>query len=158
MLDPVSFTTTFITIATCIKDLIEAGESIHRSIEKVSENRRRLQGLTEDVLHTLHKLGNLTCHSQNMFQEPELLNALKTLKADMLYVHSECCKISPTHFTGIRRVGSQFKAWVKRNDLENKIKDLKEHVNKCYLQFTVCTCYYGESGLMFNVGILCCSC
>jgi hypothetical protein len=38
---------------------------------------------------------------------------------------------------GFRRVGSHIKVWMKRDDLEKKIGHLKEHVNKCYLQFTV---------------------
>jgi hypothetical protein len=40
MVDPVTFTTTVITLATFVKDLIDIGESIHRSIEKVCELHR----------------------------------------------------------------------------------------------------------------------
>jgi hypothetical protein len=34
-MDPLTITTTFITLATFIKDLIDVGEGIRRSIEKV---------------------------------------------------------------------------------------------------------------------------
>lgn len=35
-------------------------------------------------------------------------------------VHSKCCKISSPRVPGFQGVGSQFKAWVKRDDLEKK--------------------------------------
>ncbi|KAF8133059.1 hypothetical protein K438DRAFT_1998337 [Mycena galopus ATCC 62051] len=136
-MDPITFTTNFITLATFIKDLIEVGESIRQSIEKVGENRRQIRELTEDVLRTLYGLANLTCGREDTFQGPELLGALENLKIEMLHVHAKCRKISNVQLPGFRAVGSQFKAWVKRDDLEKKIRGLKEHVNKCYLQFTV---------------------
>ncbi|KAJ7291458.1 hypothetical protein C8J57DRAFT_1273045 [Mycena rebaudengoi] len=66
-----------------------------------------------------------------------LLSALANLKADMLHVLSLCraiCEAQPSR----RRLGfgSQLKAWIKRDEIEAKVKGLKEHVNKCYLQFT----------------------
>jgi hypothetical protein len=60
----------------------------------------------------------------------------------MLYVHSKCRKISSVQLPGLRGVRSQFKAWRKRDDLEEKIRRLKEHVSKCYSQFTVSTIFY----------------
>jgi hypothetical protein len=87
---------------------------------------------------------------------PALLSALVNLKAqvflaifepfvlthllfrNMLYVLSLCraiCEAQPSR----RRLGfgSQLKAWIKRDEIEAKVKGLKEHVNKCYLQFAV---------------------
>jgi hypothetical protein len=55
----------------------------------------------------------------------------------MLYVHLKCRKLSSVQLPGLRGVRSQFKAWRKRNHLEEKIGHLKEHVSKCYSQFTV---------------------
>ncbi|KAJ7836314.1 hypothetical protein B0H13DRAFT_2423107 [Mycena leptocephala] len=128
-MDPITITTTLITFSSFIKDLIEIGQSIQSSIEKVGENRRRIRELTKDVLHTLADLANLTRGQEDTFQVPALLSALGNLKAEMLHVLSMCYKISPG-------VGSQIKVWMKRDDLEKKIGHLKEHVNKCYLQFT----------------------
>ncbi|KAJ7933989.1 hypothetical protein B0H13DRAFT_688185 [Mycena leptocephala] len=54
----------------------------------------------------------------------------------MLHVLSMCYRISPVQCPGFRGVGSQIKVWMKRDDLEKKINHLKEHVNKCYFQFT----------------------
>ncbi|KAJ7933972.1 hypothetical protein B0H13DRAFT_2262796 [Mycena leptocephala] len=113
-MDPITVTSTLITLSTFIKDLIELGQSIQSSIEKVSENRRRIRELTKDVLRTLADLANLTWGQEDTFQVPALLSALGNLKA----------------------VGSHIKVWMKRDDLEKKIGHLKEHVNKCYLQFT----------------------
>ena len=56
----------------------------------------------------------------------------------MLHVLSVCHKISPAKpSAGFRGISSQVKVWMKRDDIEAKIRNLKEHVNKCYLQFTV---------------------
>ncbi|KAJ6531560.1 hypothetical protein DFH09DRAFT_136674 [Mycena vulgaris] len=55
----------------------------------------------------------------------------------MLYVLSACRKISPAQRSpALRGFGSQIKGWMKRDDIEAKIQRLKEHVNKCYLEFT----------------------
>ncbi|KAJ7793641.1 hypothetical protein B0H13DRAFT_2513711 [Mycena leptocephala] len=134
-MDPITITTTLITFSSFIKDLIEIGQSIQSSIEKVGENRRRIRELTKDVLRTLADLANLTRGQEDTFQVPVLLSALGTLKVEMLHVLSTCYKISPVQRPGFRGVGSQIKVWMKRDDLERKIGHLKEHVNKCYLQF-----------------------
>ncbi|KAJ7282620.1 hypothetical protein C8J57DRAFT_1554721 [Mycena rebaudengoi] len=120
-----------------LKDLIEVGQSIKRSIEKVGENRRRIRELTDDVLSTLGELVNLSRGRENTFQAPELLDALGNLKADMLHVLSATQKISPPpHRSGFRGLQSQFKVWLEREDVEAEVKHLKKHVNKCYIQFT----------------------
>ncbi|KAJ7140988.1 hypothetical protein C8R44DRAFT_239819 [Mycena epipterygia] len=55
----------------------------------------------------------------------------------MLHVLSVCQKISPTQRSpGLRGFGVQIKVWIKRDDVEAKIKRLKEHVNQCYSKFT----------------------
>ncbi|KAJ6594571.1 hypothetical protein B0H19DRAFT_65460 [Mycena capillaripes] len=54
----------------------------------------------------------------------------------MLHVHSICKEISPVQRPGLRKIGSHIKVWMKRDDVERKIGHLKEHVNKCYFQFT----------------------
>ncbi|KAK7001293.1 Tetratricopeptide repeat family [Favolaschia claudopus] len=136
MLDPVTFATTFITLATFIKDLIDLGEGIQSSIEKVGENRREVWELLQDVDHTLHDLASLTKGKENIFRGPELLVALENLKAEMLHVHSKCLAVSPAQLPGFRRIGSQFKAWRRRENLEKRVTRLRERVNKCYLQFT----------------------
>ncbi|KAJ7069104.1 hypothetical protein C8F01DRAFT_1226579 [Mycena amicta] len=137
MADPITVTATIITFASFIKDLIEVGQSIRRSIEKVSENRRQIRNLVDDILCTLGNLASLSRAHENAFQTPELLSALANLKADMLYVLSVCGKISSMESSqGLRGFRSQIKVWMKRDDVEKTINRLKEHVNKCYLQFT----------------------
>ncbi|KAJ7696144.1 hypothetical protein B0H16DRAFT_843515 [Mycena metata] len=137
-MDPITATTTIITLATFIKDLIEVGQSIKHSIEKVRENRRRIRELATDVLRTLADLADLIRGEEDTFTAaPALLSALGNLKGEMIHVLSVCRKISPVERNvGFRAVGSRIKIWMKRDDLEEKIGRLKEHVNKCYLQFT----------------------
>ncbi|KAJ6499866.1 hypothetical protein DFH09DRAFT_1375915 [Mycena vulgaris] len=136
-MDPITATTTIITLATFIKDLIDVGQSIKSSIDKVSENRRQIRDLTDDILRVLAEMGELSQQQAGQSQAPALLSALGDLKADMLYVLVACRKISPAQPSpGFRGFGYQIKVWMKRDDIEAKIRRLKEHVNKCYLEFT----------------------
>ncbi|KAK7001334.1 Tetratricopeptide repeat family [Favolaschia claudopus] len=117
-------------------NLIELGEGIRSSIEKVGENRRQFRELTQDIVRTLCDLARLTHGKEGAFRGPELLGALENLKVEMLYVHSKCLGISPIQLPGLRGIPSHLKAWRKRDDLEKKIARLREHANKCLSQFT----------------------
>ncbi|KAK7018884.1 Tetratricopeptide repeat family [Favolaschia claudopus] len=136
MLDPLTVTTTIVTLATFIKDLIELGEGIRTSIEKVGENRRQIRELAQDIVRTLYDLASLTRGKEDAFRGPELLGALEHLKAEMLHVHSKCVKISSVQLPGLRGIKSQFKVWRKREDIERKIARLRERVNTCFSKFT----------------------
>ncbi|KAJ6493835.1 hypothetical protein DFH09DRAFT_1290728 [Mycena vulgaris] len=121
-MDPITATTTMITLAAFIKDLIDVGQSIKSSIDKVSENRRQIRDLTDDILHVLSEMDKLSRQQAGQSQVPALLT---------------CRKISPAQPSpGFRGFRSQIKVWMKRDDIEAKIRCLKEHVNKCYLKFT----------------------
>jgi hypothetical protein len=48
MADPITITTTIITLATFIKDLIDVGQNIKRSIEKVRLPLENSFALTEE--------------------------------------------------------------------------------------------------------------
>ncbi|KAK7006023.1 Tetratricopeptide repeat family [Favolaschia claudopus] len=135
-MDPVTVTTTIITLGAFIKDLIDQSEGIRSSIEKVSENRRQIRELAQDIVRTLYDLASLTRGKEWAFRGPELLEALESLKSEMLYVHSKCLKISPIQLPGFRGIPSHLKAWRKRDDLEKKIARLRERANQCLLQFT----------------------
>ncbi|KAK7006039.1 hypothetical protein R3P38DRAFT_3604514 [Favolaschia claudopus] len=125
-MDPLSVTTAVITLATFIKDLIELGEGIRSSIEKVGENRRQIRELSQEIVNTLYDLASLTHGKEDVFRGRELLDALEHLKAEMLYVHSTCVKISPVQLPGIRGFKSRLMAWRERDDLERKIASLRE--------------------------------
>ncbi|KAJ7249285.1 hypothetical protein C8J57DRAFT_1668757 [Mycena rebaudengoi] len=136
-MDPITITRTVITLAAFIKDLIDVGQNIKRSIEKVGENRRRIRGLVDDILGTLAQLANLSRGHEDSFHVQELLNALGDLKADMLHVLSVAKKISaPEPRSGFRGLQSQIKGWLERDDIEAQVKRLNKHVKKCYIQFT----------------------
>ncbi|KAJ6526296.1 hypothetical protein DFH09DRAFT_1285981 [Mycena vulgaris] len=136
-MDPLSVTMTVVTLATFIKDLIDVGQNIKRSIDKVSENRRQIRDVADDILRVLAEMAELSRGHEGQSQAPALLSALEDLRADMLYVLSACRKIIPAQRSpGLRGFGSQIKVRMKRDDIEAKIRRLKEHVNKCYLEFT----------------------
>ncbi|KAJ7646595.1 hypothetical protein FB45DRAFT_890854, partial [Roridomyces roridus] len=136
-MDPITATTTVITLATFIKDLIEVGQSIAHSIEKVSENRRQLRDLTHDILRSLADIANLTRGCEDEYMAPALLGALGDLKADMLHVLAVCRDINLTGGgRGLRILRSQLKLWMKRDKIENEIRKLRQHVMGCFIKFT----------------------
>ncbi|KAJ7249328.1 hypothetical protein C8J57DRAFT_688386 [Mycena rebaudengoi] len=136
-MDPITITTTIITLATFIKDLIDVGQNIKHSIEKVGENRRRIRDLVDDILSTLAQLANLSRGHEDNFHAQELLDALGNLKEDMLRVLSVTQQISsPAPRSGFRGLQSQIKCWLERDDIEAQVKRLNKHVKKCHIQFT----------------------
>ncbi|KAJ7646577.1 hypothetical protein FB45DRAFT_1051243 [Roridomyces roridus] len=138
-MDPITATTTIITLATFIKDLIEVGQSIRESIEKVSENRRRLRELVNDILRSLADIANLTRGHDDEYMAPALLAALGDLKADLLHVLDICLEMQPRKKAAsskFRGFGSQVKMWMKRDKMESEIRRLREHVMSCYIKFT----------------------
>ncbi|KAJ7646639.1 hypothetical protein FB45DRAFT_178844 [Roridomyces roridus] len=135
-MDPITVTTTVITLATFIKDLIEVGQSIMDSIEKVSENRRQLRDLTNEICRSLANIANLVRGCEDEYMAPALLAALGELKAEMLHVLRVCQdSIIKQEDRGLQALKSQLKMWRMRNKMENKIWHLKEHVMSCYMKF-----------------------
>ncbi|KAJ7233937.1 hypothetical protein C8J57DRAFT_1531986 [Mycena rebaudengoi] len=113
MSDPITIATTIITLATFLKDLIDIGQNIKRSIEKASRS-----GRTEGAYANLRR----------RFSKPELLFALGELKADMIHVLSIITKFSSAERRqGLRAFPALIKVWLKRDDIESEIKRLKEH-------------------------------
>ncbi|KAJ7234889.1 hypothetical protein B0H12DRAFT_153155 [Mycena haematopus] len=136
-MDPISVTTTLITLATCVKDLISLGQSIRRSFEKVKANRKAILALTEDIICTLVKLHELTAGNESNFLAPHLVRALGDLKAEMLYARSLTDRFpAASQKRSLRGLSAHFKTWLRRHDIESAIASLKEHVHKCFLQFT----------------------
>ncbi|KAJ6456472.1 hypothetical protein C8R45DRAFT_579159 [Mycena sanguinolenta] len=136
-MDPISATTTVITLATFLTDLLSLGQSIRRSFEKVKANRRLILTLTEDILCTLAKLHELTVGRENDFLVPHLVRALEDLKADMLHAFSLTDRLAAAgRKHDLRRFGVRFRIWLRRHDIELAIKSVNEHVHKCFLEFT----------------------
>jgi hypothetical protein len=79
----------------------------------------------------------------------------------MLYALSITESLAPPgRIPAFRALGSHFKAWLRRDDVEMVIRNLKEHItgNKCYIQFTVSVLFL-EIAILYltrNKGILRC--
>ncbi|KAJ7720967.1 hypothetical protein DFH07DRAFT_946953 [Mycena maculata] len=102
-------------------ELIEVGQSIEKSVEKVRENRRRMWELVNDVFRSLADIANLTRGKEDEFQAPALLGALGELEG--------CPEVIPVERThGLRGFGFKFKVWINCDDIEAEIQRLKEHL------------------------------
>nr|GAT44953.1 tetratricopeptide repeat family [Mycena chlorophos] len=136
-MDPITAATTLITFVSFMQELIQLGQSIADSIEKVSENRRQIRELANDILRMLSDLADLTRGREEEVQTPALLAALGNLKAEMLHALDVCRHIAPVEQKSrLRELKSQFKGWRKRDKVEAEIRRLKENVSKCLLTFS----------------------
>ncbi|KAJ6555637.1 hypothetical protein DFH09DRAFT_1318046 [Mycena vulgaris] len=137
-MDPLSLTTAAITVGTCLKDLVELALKIKESMDKVGENKKHLQELTDDVVRTLDGLVNLTAGNEDVFQAPALFMALGGLQQKMKQVLEGCREI-PVATDRSQGRTERFKSRVKRlwngAEIEAEIKSLKEHTNDCYTKF-----------------------
>lgn len=61
------------------------------------------------------------------------------VRRDMLHVLAVTRQVAPKRGAGLRGLRSQFKSWLRREDIEVEIENLKQHMNKCYIQFMVST-------------------
>ncbi|KAJ7111254.1 ankyrin repeat-containing domain protein [Mycena epipterygia] len=138
-MDPVSAATAVITFGTFAKDLVELFLKVKESIEKVGENNKRLQELTDDILRTLDGLVNLTLRKHDTSQAPALFIALGGLQRQMLHVLEGCREIPSTEASQgrTRHLKSQMKMWWNRDQIEAEIRCLKELTNECYTKFTL---------------------
>ncbi|KAF7305761.1 Tetratricopeptide repeat family [Mycena chlorophos] len=136
-MDPITAATTLITFVSFMQELIQLGQSIADSIEKVSENRRQIRELANDILRMLSDLADLTRGREEEVQTPALLAALGSLKAEMLHALDVCRHTDPVEQKSrLRELKSQFKGWRKRDKVEAEIRRLKENVSKCLLTFS----------------------
>jgi len=88
-------------------------------------------------LCTLGDLHELTVGRESDFLAPHLFRPLDDLKAGMLSALSLTDSLAPgVPRHGLRGLNSRFKTWLRRHDVELAIQHLKEHVNKCFIQFT----------------------
>ncbi|KAJ6555614.1 ankyrin repeat-containing domain protein [Mycena vulgaris] len=137
-MDPLSLTTAAITVGTCLKDLVELALKIKESTDKVGENKKHLQELTDDVVRTLDGLVNLTAGNEDVFQAPALFMALGGLQQKMKQVLEGCREI-PVATDPSQGRTERFKSRVKRlwngAEIEAEIKSLQEHTNDCYTKF-----------------------
>ncbi|KAJ6555048.1 hypothetical protein DFH09DRAFT_1166194 [Mycena vulgaris] len=138
MVDPITATTAVITLGTFLKDIIELAQKIQRSVDKVTKNRRRLRDLTNEILHILVEIANLTRGREAMFDTPALLGAVGNLKEEMEHVLEDCRSMIPAEDRTLsRRVLSKIRLWGRAGAIEDEIERLREHANACLSTFTM---------------------
>lgn len=101
-----------------------------------------------------------TAHEEDFKRSQELSRAMQRLRDEMLVTYDGCRKLLPVEDGGrFAHMKAQFKAYRKRDDIEDEIIHLKDHVNKCYAKFTVRGCIYHTLYVSHHrtTGILCCT-
>jgi hypothetical protein len=76
-------------------NFIGSKTSTEKKRTQVSENRRQIQELVEDVVRTLCDLENLTRENEGTFQGPDLLHTLENLKKWVLLFMCQFFSLNP---------------------------------------------------------------
>jgi len=138
-MEPLSIVVTAITLATCLKDIIELGRQIKSSIDKPGKNKKRLQSLTDEIINGLVDLQSFYQSCQDVLDgSEELLVALEGLRTEMHELLERCLHTPSGANDSNGRIAvakAKFKAWKRRKDLESDIVHLKERVHACHVRF-----------------------
>ncbi|KAF5383567.1 hypothetical protein D9615_003764 [Tricholomella constricta] len=141
MADPITILTATLTFAACLKDITNLAKGIKEIIEKFPQNRKNARKLATEVLRDLLQLGKLddTDHSHLLQGDPELEDALDTLRSTLRAIYIRCSEISrfSSQKAGglINRAQAAFCAWAEYSKVEKEIVDLKESVEACHRRF-----------------------
>jgi len=111
---------------------------IKSSIDKPGKNQKRLQSLTDEIINGLVDLQSSYQSCQDVLDgSEELLIALEGLRTEMHELLERCLHTSGANDSGgrIAVAKAKFKAWKRRNDIENDIVHLKERVQACHVRF-----------------------
>ncbi|KAJ7596414.1 hypothetical protein C8J56DRAFT_917375 [Mycena floridula] len=125
-------------VASGLKDVFMLGMEIKKSFEKMRANKKRVARLLHDIAQDLDELEavNQGCSFKN---SGELIRALNRVKSEMLSVHELCQKLMPTPSDKTSMLSlnkAKFKAWYKRDDIEDELAQLRDRIRDCLAKFT----------------------
>ncbi|KDR73170.1 hypothetical protein GALMADRAFT_142312 [Galerina marginata CBS 339.88] len=149
MADPLSVTLAAISLATAMKDIVELAQKLERSFAKVARNFQNAQTLSAEVLKTVQQLQNFCKeHYEILNDSNDMKRALIDLIKDMKSVYDGCCELLPPMLgTNISKLKLTLGAWKNRNKVESNIRELKNRVNTCHMQFMMFAIMRVEKGV-----------
>lgn len=139
-MDPITITTTVVTLATCLKDVVGVARDIKKTIDKIPQNRRNARKLSQEVLTGLFEVEKFyEARSELLEGSPELDEALQHLAQHMRIVRTRCYELLTPSNKKFGKLRAAFKAWMECDKIEQEIMDLRERVSACYTRFTAFT-------------------
>ncbi|KAJ7592510.1 hypothetical protein C8J56DRAFT_1126848 [Mycena floridula] len=124
-------------IVSTIKEVIDLGLEIQRSIEKVRCNKETSNRFSTEIACDLSKLQSLM-HGYSFQADEQLYVELHDVKQEMTAVHEICVKLIPkADKTVMSLTRAKLKAWRKRDNIEAELIQLKNRVHDCLFKFTV---------------------
>ncbi|KAL0959776.1 hypothetical protein HGRIS_011466 [Hohenbuehelia grisea] len=135
-MDPVSLTASALAFAGAAKKIAE-------SLGKVSDNKRKLAELKEDVLRGLHDIQGLLPENDNNLSpasRARIKADLDYLSTQLEHVYNRCNKDLERRSKGlISGVTSSIKAWTRSKAVEEDIARLDKLIQVSYVRFFVAT-------------------
>ncbi|KAJ7592548.1 hypothetical protein C8J56DRAFT_928931 [Mycena floridula] len=124
-------------IVSTIKEVIDLGLEIRKSIEKVRCNKETSNRLSTEIARDLSKLQSLM-HGYSFQADEQLYAELHDVKQEMTAVHEICVELIPkADKTVMSLTRAKLKAWRKRDNIEAELIQLKNRVHDCLFKFTV---------------------
>jgi hypothetical protein len=144
--------------ATGVNEVVKLGKEIRDSIQQVNDysktvtrsplqiydqvkvNRKKLQGLSEDMVRTLYQLQSFyDSHAPEMSASRDLGQAIEQVQRRMFSMNQQCRSLAPA--SGSSTFSRWFKAYTNRRDIEDELRSLEKEVSNCFLRFTVSLFY-----------------
>ncbi|KAL0959780.1 hypothetical protein HGRIS_011469 [Hohenbuehelia grisea] len=131
-MDPVSLTASALAFAGAVKKIAE-------SLGQVSENRRKLTELNDDVLRGLHDIQRLVTRDSSGISpatQAEMMADLDYLRFQLEGVHTLCNADLERSSKGvISRVSSNIKSWTRSKAVEEDIARLHRLIQNAHYRF-----------------------
>ncbi|KAL0952554.1 hypothetical protein HGRIS_006810 [Hohenbuehelia grisea] len=119
--------------------LLEVAHKIKETIEKVGQNRTKLRQLASDVVCGIADIQEFCdAHREvhDVARARELRDALDSLTREFHSVLRRCERLSSQRGnTRFAKARASVSAWLNRDEIENDIIRLKEHVQACHIRF-----------------------
>ncbi|KAF9480569.1 hypothetical protein BDN70DRAFT_603031 [Pholiota conissans] len=149
-MDPISITLAVITLATALKDIIETANAIQDAFSKQPRNYVNAQRLAKSTIETLEELHEIYEEKKIVIEgKKHLKHSIENLLLEIKSVHKQCIRlIPPVSERKHDKFKIAFYSFWHRNEVEQLISDLNEHVNRCLSKFTALSTVRTETHIM----------
>ncbi|GBE82932.1 hypothetical protein SCP_0413190 [Sparassis crispa] len=134
-MDPITVATTVFACVAFVKDMRELAQKLAESVEKVSDNRKKLRALCNNSVKHLVELEEVTRAHEADLTSRQLQDALTELRDELERIYRRCSKRIGHRKRGLPLVWSHLKSWKAADELEADILIFESNIRACEMRF-----------------------
>ncbi|KAL6308509.1 hypothetical protein BKA93DRAFT_762818 [Sparassis latifolia] len=134
-MDPITVATTVFACVAIVKDMRELAQKLAESVEKVSDNRKKLRALCNNSVKHLVELEEVTRAHEADLTSRQLQDALTELRDELERIYRRCSKRIGHRKRGLPLVWSHLKSWKAADELEADILIFESNIRACEMRF-----------------------